>query len=247
MRILLSNDDGYDSEGIKELKRVLSRAYDILLIAPEKNMSASSSSLTLGKPLLPKKISSSSYAVDGTPSDCVHMALCGFFKEKIDLVVTGINFGPNLGDDVIYSGTVAGAIEGRFIGLPSIAFSLASWKGKNFKSAARIALKIIENLQHLNVPTNTILNINIPDLPLDEIRGIKATRLGSRHKSDEIIQDKNNPLEYWIGKNGMELDNKKGTDFHAIANDYVSVTPLQIDLTSKSILPNLTDWVSKIK
>jgi len=246
MRILISNDDGYQAEGIKKLTQALSEIAEVIVVAPNENKSAASSSLTLGKPLKPIQIEHNIYAIDATPSDCVHLALCGFIKEPIDLVVTGINFGANLGDDVIYSGTVAGAIEGRFIGLPSIAISLASFECEYFETAAAIAKQLVAQIDKAPLSHNTIINVNVPDVPLSNIKGIKSTRLGNRHKSDPSIQDKNNPSLFWIGENGKEADNGEGTDFHAIANNFVSVTPLQIDLTKYSEVKQVSDWLQDL-
>ena len=246
MRILISNDDGYQAKGIKQLAESLSEIADIIIVAPNTNKSAASSSLTLGAPLKPIQIEHNIYAIDATPSDCVHLALCGFIKESIDLVVTGINFGPNLGDDVIYSGTVAGAIEGRFIGLPSIAISLASFDCENFETAGAIAKQLVAQIDKAPLSYNTIMNVNVPDVPLSKIKGIKSTRLGNRHQSSPSIQDENNPTLFWIGENGKEADNGEGTDFHAIANNFVSVTPLQIDLTKYSEVKQVSDWLQDL-
>jgi 5'-nucleotidase len=246
MRILISNDDGYKADGIIQLAKSLSEIAEVIVVAPSENKSAASSSLTLGKPLKPIQIEKNIYAIDGTPSDCVHLALCGFIKESIDLVVTGINFGANLGDDVIYSGTVAGAIEGRFLGLPSIAMSLASWECKHFDTAGNIAKLLVAQIDKSPLAYNTIINVNVPDIPMSEIQGIKSTRLGNRHKSEPSIQDLNDPSLYWIGENGKEADNRDGTDFHAVSNNFVSVTPLQIDLTKYNEIKQVSDWLEKI-
>jgi len=246
MRILVSNDDGYQAEGIKQLTLALSEIAEVIIVAPNENKSAASSSLTIGKPLKPIQIEHNIYSMDATPSDCVHLALCGFIKEPIDLVVTGINLGANLGDDVIYSGTVAGAIEGRFLGLPSIAISLASWECKNFETAAIIAKRLVEKIEKAPLSHNTIINVNVPDVPIEEIKGIKSTRLGNRHRSEPSIQDQKNPSLYWIGDNGQEADNGEGTDFYAITNNYVSVTPLQIDLTKYSEVKQVSDWLKDL-
>jgi 5'-nucleotidase len=246
MRILISNDDGYQAKGIKQLAESLSEIADIIIVAPNENKSAASSSLTIGKPLKPIQIEHNIYAIDATPSDCVHLALCGFIKESIDLVVTGINFGANLGDDVIYSGTVAGAIEGRFIGLPSIAISLAGFECEHFETAGAIAKKLVAKIDKAPLSHNTIINVNVPDVPLSNIKGIKSTRLGNRHKSDPSIQDENNSSLFWIGENGQEADNGEGTDFYAIANNFVSVTPLQIDLTKYSEVKQVSDWLEDL-
>ncbi len=246
MRILISNDDGYKADGIIQLAKSLNDIAEVIVVAPSKNKSAASSSLTIGKPLKPIQIEKNVYAIDATPSDCVHLALCGFIKESIDLVVTGINFGANLGDDVIYSGTVAGAIEGRFLGLPSIALSLASWECNHFETAGNIAKILVNQIDKAPLSKNTIINVNVPDIPMSEILGIKNTRLGSRHKSAPSIQDSKDLSLYWIGENGKEADNVEGTDFHAVTNNYVSVTPLQIDLTKYSEVNALGNWLENI-
>jgi len=246
MRILVSNDDGYQAEGIKKLTQAISEIAEVVVVAPNENKSAASSSLTIGKPLMPVKIDENIFAIDATPSDCVHLALCGFLKESIDLVVTGINLGANLGDDVIYSGTVAGAIEGRFLGLPSIAISLASWKCKHFETAAIIAKRLVEKIEKAPLSHNTIINVNVPDVPIEQIKGIKSTRLGNRHMSEPSIQDQNDPSLYWIGENGPEADNGEGTDFYAVNNNFVSVTPLQIDLTKYSEVKQVSDWLKDL-
>jgi 5'-nucleotidase len=246
MRILISNDDGYQADGIIQLAKSLSEIAEVIVVAPSENKSAASSSLTIGKPLKPIQIKKNVYAIDATPSDCVHLALCGFIKEPVDLVVTGINFGANLGDDVVYSGTVAGAIEGRFLGLPSIAMSLASWECKHFDTAGKIAKLLVAQIDKAPLAYNTIINVNVPDVPMSEIKGIKSTRLGNRHKSEPSIQDLINPSLYWIGENGKEADNGDGTDFHAVSNNYVSVTPLQIDLTKYPELKQVSEWLEDI-
>jgi len=246
MRILVSNDDGYQAKGIKQLTQTLSEIAEVVVVAPNENKSAASSSLTIGKPLEPIQIDENVFAIDATPSDCVHLALCGFLKKSIDLVVTGINFGANLGDDVIYSGTVAGAIEGRFLGLPSIAISLTGWKCEHFETAAIIAKRLVEKIEKAPLSHNTIINVNVPDVPIEEIKGIKSTRLGNRHMSEPSIQDQNDPSLYWIGENGPEADNGEGTDFYAVTNNFVSVTPLQIDLTKYTEVKQVSDWLKDL-
>ena len=246
MRILISNDDGYQAKGIRQLTKSLSEIAEVIVVAPSENKSAASSSLTLGRPLKPIQIEKNIYAIDATPTDCVHLALCGFIKKSIDLVVTGINFGANLGDDTIYSGTVAGAIEGRFLGLPSIAMSLASWECNHFETAGEIAKKLVTQIDKSGLSYNTIINVNVPDIPLSDIKGIKSTRLGSRHKSEPSIKDKEDASLYWIGENGREADNSEGTDFHAISNNFVSVTPLQIDTTKHSEVKRVNEWLQKM-
>ncbi|CAC9602828.1 5'-nucleotidase SurE (EC 3.1.3.5) [uncultured Gammaproteobacteria bacterium] len=246
MKILISNDDGYQAEGIQVLTKYLAKDHQVVVVAPNENKSASSSSLTLNQALKPVKIDKNIYSIDATPSDCVHLALCGFLKEEFDLVVTGINFGPNLGDDVIYSGTVAGAIEGRFLGLPSVAISLASWEGENFETAGKVAQQIINQLHTSQLSQDTVLNINVPDIAHNEIQGFQTTRLGKRHMSEASIPDEKDSSSYWIGENGKEADNGVGTDFHAIANNYVSVTPLQIDLTKYNEIDTVSDWLKDL-
>ena len=246
MKILISNDDGYQADGIIQLANSLSEIAEVIVVAPSENKSAASSSLTIGKPLKPIQIKKNVYAIDATPSDCVHLALCWFIKESIDLVVTGINFGANLGDDVIYSGTVAGAIEGRFLGLPSIAMSLASWECKHFDTAGDVAKLLVAQIDKAPLAYNTIINVNVPDVPMSEIKGIKSTRIGNRHKSEPSIQDLKDPSFYWIGENGKQADNGEGTDFHAVSNNFVSVTPLQIDLTKYPELKQVSEWLEDI-
>lgn len=246
MKILVSNDDGFDAQGIKTLVQYLSQAHKVVVVAPNENKSAASSSLTLNKALQPIEIDENIYSVDATPSDCVHLALSGMLDEAFDLVVTGINFGANLGDDVIYSGTVAAAIEGRFLGLPSLAISLASWEGKHFDTAGIIAQKLVAQISHAQLSHDTVLNVNIPDVPIDEIQGLQTTRLGKRHKSEKSMPDKNDASKFWIGENGKEADNGVGTDFYAIANHFVSVTPLQIDLTKYNEIDTVATWLDAI-
>ena len=247
MKILISNDDGIEAQGIKTLTEYLSKDHEVIVVAPSENKSAASSSLTLNRHLKPVKIADNIYSIDATPSYCVHLAMCRFLKDEIDLVVTVINFGPNLGDDVIYSGTVAGAIEGRFLGLPSVAISLASWEGKHFDSAGRIAQQVINKIHTSQLSHDTVLNVNVPDVPYEDIQGFQTTRLGKRHMSEESIQDQEDPSLYWIGENGKESDNGVGTDFHAVSNNYVSVTPLQIDLTKFNEIGTVSTWLNQIK
>ncbi|SMN15292.1 5-nucleotidase SurE [uncultured Candidatus Thioglobus sp.] len=246
MKILISNDDGYQAEGIQVLTKYLAKDHEVVVVAPNENKSASSSSLTLNRALKPVKIDTNIYSIDATPSDCVHLALCGFLEDKFDLVVTGINFGANLGDDVIYSGTVAGAIEGRFLGLPSVAISLASWQGENFETAGKVAQQIINQLHTSQLSNDTVLNINVPDIAHDEIQGFQTTRLGKRHMSEASVPDEKDPASYWIGENGKEADNGVGTDFHAIDNNYISVTPLQIDLTKYNEIDAVSEWIGSL-
>lgn len=251
MRILLSNDDGYLAPGLAALAEALHGLGEVTVVAPDRNRSGASNSLTLDVPL---RVFQSEpgihYVAGGTPTDCVHIAISGYFDFEFDLVCSGINDGANLGDDTLYSGTVAAAIEGRFLGLPTVAFSLCMEpdSGRHFDTAARVAKSLVGRLLEQPLERGITLNVNVPDLPFDEIRGIRATRLGGRHRSKPIVpvQDPKGKRMYWIGPSGAGQDAGEGTDFHAIANGYVSVTPLQIDLTRHSALPTLTDWLKPL-
>ena len=245
MRILISNDDGYQAEGIQVLTQYLSRIAEVVVLAPSHNQSAASSSLSIGKVLTPIQVAPNIYHLDGTPSDCVHLALCGFFKYSFDLVVSGINSEANLGDDVIYSGTVAAAIEGRFLGLPSLAVSLVGGTGGYYDTAGHITTQLVENISHSQISNHTTLNINVPDLPLEKIKGITTTKLGSRHQSEAVVPIAGQSGDYYIGENGKEANNSLGTDFYAIANHQVSITPLQIDLTNHQEIPLVAQWLDK--
>jgi len=250
MDILISNDDGYLAPGITVLAEyIYSISPHATIVAPERNRSASSSSLTLENPLRLTQVTEQVYYVDGTPTDCVHLAITGLLEKEPDMVVSGINCGANLGDDVIYSGTVAAAIEGRFLGFPAIAVSLASFEGKHYESAARVTCEVIQQLMEHPMPTDSILNINVPDIPLSEIKGLKTTRLGSRHKAEPVIKDsdpRGNAI-YWLGPPGDEQDAGPGTDFHAINNGYVSITPIHVDLTQHDALEAVSTWTRGIK
>jgi 5'-nucleotidase len=248
MKILVSNDDGYRAEGILRLNDALRPLATTTVMAPDRNRSGASNSLTLDVPLRVHQSEPDVYYVaGGTPTDCVHIAISGYFAEEFDLVCSGINDGANLGDDTLYSGTVAAAIEGRFLGLPTVAFSLCMEpeSGRHFETAAQVAHTLIRRLLEAPLERGFTLNVNVPDLPYDELKGIRATRLGGRHRSKPIIpvnDPKGRPV-YWIGPSGSGQDAGPGTDFDAIANGYVSVTPLQIDLTKHSALPSITDWL----
>ncbi|SFV68981.1 5-nucleotidase SurE [hydrothermal vent metagenome] len=242
MKILISNDDGVFSKGIQTLINTLKDFGDIWVVAPNENKSAASSSLSVQKDIYIKEISPQIYSVAGTPSDCVHLALTGMLNVNFDLVITGINFGANLGDDVIYSGTVAGSIEGRFLGLPSIAISLASWEGKYFNTAAKVANILVGNLNKSQLNSSTILNVNVPDIPFEDLQGFEVTSLGSRHPSEKSIKISENI--YRIGANGAEDNNSIGTDFYAIKENKVSITPLQIDLTKNNEINTLKSWIN---
>ena len=245
MNILLSNDDGWQAEGLRTLAHALSGLGTLTVVAPDRNRSGASNSLTLDGPLRIVGDQPGWFAVNGTPTDCVHLAISGFLPEEQHLVLSGINDGANLGDDVLYSGTVAAAMEGRFLGLPSVAFSLVAGGGRHFEAAGHIARTFVERLVRAPLPQATLFNVNIPDRPLDRIRGWRATRLGNRHRAERIVRasDPRGRPMYWVGAPGPGQDAGEGTDFHAIEQGYVSVTPLQIDLTRHAALPTLTDWL----
>ena len=252
MHILVSNDDGYRASGILHLNEALKSLARTTVFAPDRNRSGASNSLTLDVPLRVYEAEEGvHYVAGGTPTDCVHIAISGYFDFEFDLVCSGINDGANLGDDTLYSGTVAAAIEGRFLGLPTVAFSLCMEpeSGRHFESAARVAQALIARLLEAPLERGMTLNVNIPDLPFDELRGIRATRLGGRHRSKPIVptQDPKGRTVYWIGPAGDGQDAGEGTDFHAIASGYVSVTPLQTDLTRHASLPGLRDWLRPLE
>ncbi|RLA08897.1 MAG: 5'/3'-nucleotidase SurE [Gammaproteobacteria bacterium] len=249
MNILLSNDDGFNSRGIQTLKNVLSKQHDVTIFAPDRNRSGASNSLSLDRPLKVDKLSNNTYAVDGTPTDCVHLALCGLLKKQIDIVISGINHGANLGDDVHYSGTVAAAMEGRFLGAPAIAVSLVGDNLDYIKDGAEIINDFIKNIKNLKMDKYTFLNINIPNLPKNKIKKIVATRCGNRHRAKSAVIDKLNPrggVSYWIGSVGDTDDNGKMTDFYAIENKCVSITPLTIDMSAHSQLKTLDEYIYTI-
>ncbi|HJV73773.1 MAG TPA: 5'/3'-nucleotidase SurE [Noviherbaspirillum sp.] len=232
MKILVSNDDGYLAPGIIALAEALKPLAEIIVVAPDSNRSASSNSLTLDRPLSVYRADNGFFFVNGTPSDCVHVALTGGIAFRPDLIVSGINQGQNMGDDTLYSGTVAAATEGFLFGIPAIAFSQVEKGWAHVDAAARIARDFVERRLDA-LPKPYLLNVNIPNLPYDEIKGIKATRLGKRHESEAVIkaQDPHGREIFWIGPAGKAKDAAEGTDFHAVADGFVSVTPLQIDLT----------------
>lgn len=248
MKILISNDDGYRAEGLRALTDALTSLADITVVAPDRNRSGASNSLTLDMPLRVFPFDTNRYfVVNGTPTDCVHLAISGLFEHDHDMVVSGINDGANLGDDVLYSGTVAAAIEGRFLGLPAIAVSLVIKpdSGQHFATAARIAAELVMRIQRSPLHQATILNVNVPDLPYEALKGYRATRLGFRHRSEPIVrsQDPRGRPVYWVGAAGIGQDAGEGTDFDAVANGFVSVTPLQIDLTRHSMLEDIDTWL----
>ncbi|BAW80066.1 stationary-phase survival protein SurE [Candidatus Nitrosoglobus terrae] len=248
MRILVSNDDGYLARGIRVLADCLTEIAEVTVIAPDRDRSGASHSLTLDRPLRVSFGENGFYCVESTPTDCVHLGITGLLKEEPNMVVSGINAGANLGDDVIYSGTVAAAMEGRFLGLPAIAVSLASAKPDHFDTAAWVARRFVMRLIEDPLPANTILNINVPDLPRAKITGFEATRLGYRHRSEAIIKDidpRGRPI-YWVGPAGKSQDAGPGTDFYAIARGVVSITPIQVDLTRYEALDKIAGWLRRI-
>ena len=248
MKILLSNDDGVHAEGLACLHHYISRHHDVTVIAPDRNCSGASNALSLAHPLRVQTMKSGFMAVNGTPSDCVHIGLNGLLHEDPQLVVSGINHGPNLGDDVIYSGTVAAATEGRYMGLPAVAVSLASYQGDHFDTAAKVTADIIEHLSAHPLAPDQILNINVPDIPYDQLQGIKVTRQGRRHRAESMVKDKDPRGHniYWYGAVGQEQDAGPGTDFHAVAAGYCSVTPLSVDMTDYQSLQDMQQWIEKL-
>jgi 5'-nucleotidase len=247
MKILLSNDDGYHAEGLAALASAVGALAETVIVAPDRNQSGASHSLTLDAPLRVGTTPEGVYFVSGTPTDCVHLAITGLLDEEPDMVVAGINHGSNLGDDVLYSGTVAAAIEGRFLGLPAIAVSLTGDDPQHFSTAAQAACSLIERLWNHPLPADTILNVNVPDVPHSELRGYQATRLGFRHRSEAMVKavdPKGQPI-YWVGPAGSGQDAGPGTDFHAIGEGFVSVTPIQVDLTRYDAIETLGTWLQQ--
>lgn len=249
MRILLSNDDGVHAKGILVLQQALASLAEVTTVAPDRNCSGASNSLTLVNPLRVQQMSNGFYSVNGTPTDCVHMGINQLLEHAPDLVVAGINHGANLGDDVLYSGTVAAATEGRHLGMPAIAVSLASREEHHFETAAAVTVQLIKKLKSHPLPANQILNVNVPGVPLTELKGIQVTRLGRRHKAESMtasLDPWGRPI-YWYGPLGPELDAGEGTDFFAIANGFASVTPLTIDMTAYRSIEPLQQWLAGIE
>ena len=245
MRILLSNDDGYFAPGLQALYDALQGLGEIVVVAPEQNRSGASNSLTLDRPLMLKKASNGFYFVNGTPTDCVHLAVTGMLENLPDIIVSGINAGANMGDDTIYSGTVAAATEGYLLGIPSIAISLTTHACAHFETAGRVARSLVERFIASPLLEPVLLNVNVPDIPHDELKGIEVTRLGRRHKAEPVVTMKSprNETVYWVGAAGAAADAGPGTDFNAVDRGYVSMTPLQIDLTHNAQLPAIGDWM----
>jgi 5'-nucleotidase len=241
MHILISNDDGYRAPGIRCLAQAVESVAKVTVVAPDRDRSGASNSLTLDNPLRARTASNGFTYVEGTPTDCVHLAITGLLADEPDMVISGINAGANLGDDVIYSGTVAAAMEGRFLGLPAIAVSMVSHQPQNYAAAAQVVLDLLTRIRSHPVPAETILNVNVPDLPYEALRGWQVTRLGHRHKSEPVIRQtdpRGRPI-YWVGPAGSEQDAGSGTDFHAVRNGFVSVTPIHVDLTRHEVLETM--------
>ena len=245
MRILLSNEDGYFAPGIALLAEMLAPLADVTVVAPERYRSGSSNSLTLDRPLTVRRAQSGYYYVNGTPTDCVHLAVTGLLQDLPDIVVSGINHGANMGDDTIYSGTVAAATEGFLLGISSIAISLVTEGDGHFRTAGRVAVDLIERFQRRPPGEPVLLNVNVPDVQFDKLRGMAVTRLGKRHKAEPTVKSATPRGEavYWVGAAGGAQDAGEGTDFHAVTHDRVSITPLQMDLTHYSQLQMVQEWM----
>ncbi|MEW6134034.1 MAG: 5'/3'-nucleotidase SurE [Pseudomonadota bacterium] len=246
MRILLSNDDGYFAPGLAALAKALEPLADVTVVAPERDRSGASNSLTLDRPLMLRQAPSGYYFVNGTPTDCVHLAVTGMLDHLPDMVISGINHGANMGDDTIYSGTVAAATEGFLLGIPSIAVSLAGHHGAHFGTAAGVVVELVRKYQRNPWREATLLNVNVPDLPQNELKGFEITRLGKRHKAEPVLKSVNprGQTVYWVGAAGLAQDAGEGTDFHAVANGIVSITPLQIDLTRYAQMDGMRGWLN---
>ena len=247
MKILLSNDDGYFAPGITLLAQALERLGEVTVVAPERDRSGASNSLTLDRPLIVRRAPNGHYSVNGTPTDCVHIAVTGLLNFTPDVIVSGINLGANMGDDTIYSGTVAAAVEGYLLGIPSLAVSLTSKAGEHFESAIGVALEMVERLARTPFGEPVLFNVNVPDVAPAELRGIEVTRLGKRHKAEPVIKltTPRGETAYWIGPAGAAADAGPGTDFHAVDGRCVSVTPLRMDLTHATQLPRAREWLGR--
>ena len=245
MRILLSNDDGYFAPGLACLAEALSAIAEVTVVAPERDRSGASNSLTLDRPLHLHKAHNGFYYVNGTPTDCVHLAVTGMLDTLPDMVVSGINAGANMGDDTIYSGTVAAATEGFLLGIPSLAVSLNSASSKNFSTAARVAADMVQRFKDNKFHEPVLLNINVPDISYEELKGMEVTRLGRRHKAESVVKSLTPRGEtvYWVRAAGPAQDAGEGTDFFSIQHDRVSLTPLQIDLTRYGQMNTVKDWL----
>jgi len=248
MRILISNDDGYFAPGLACLAQHLSVIAEVTVVAPERDRSGASNSLTLNRPLNLRRAANGFHYVDGTPTDCVHLAVTGMLDVQPDIIVSGINAGANMGDDTIYSGTVAAATEGFLLGIPAIAISMAKHDPENFDTAGRVAVELVQRFMRETQPHPWLLNVNVPDIPYAKLQGTEVTRLGKRHKAEPVVKASNphgQPI-YWVGPAGKAQDAGEGTDFHAINNGRVSITPLQIDLTQYSQLDAVRAWMGTV-
>jgi 5'-nucleotidase len=249
MRILLSNDDGYRAPGVRELYRELSARAEVEMLAPDRNRSGASHSLTLRRPIRLFRENDHVMFIDGTPTDCVHLAINGVLEQPPDMVISGVNAGPNLGDDVLYSGTVAAAMEGRFLGYPAIAVSCASDAPVHYGTAARATMVLVEHVWEHALPSNTILNVNVPDVPFEQLVGFCTTRLGHRHQAEGVTrgEDRQGQPVFELGRVGKESDAGPGTDFDAIRRHFVSVTPLTTDLTHYQAMNGVENWLDGMK
>ena len=245
MRILVSNDDGYFAPGIAALAQALAEVAEVTVVAPERDRSGASNSLTLDRPLTLRRAANGFYYVNGTPSDCVHLAVTGMLDELPDMVISGINHGANMGDDTVYSGTVAAATEGYLLGVPSFAVSLVSRDASDFSAAAKVAIDLVDRFVRSPFREPVLLNVNVPDIPYDDLGRPRVTRLGRRHKAEPVVRGTTprNETVYWVGAAGPAADAGEGTDFHAVANGTVSITPLRIDLTHTAQVCTVADWL----
>lgn len=246
MHILLSNDDGYFAPGLATLAATLARhGHEVTVVAPERDRSGASNSLTLDRPLMVRRTPGGFHYVNGTPTDCVHLAVTGLLPALPDMVISGINHGANMGDDTVYSGTVAAATEGFLLGIPSVAISLVNNGHDQFQTAANVAADIVARVGQRPFSEPVLLNVNVPDVLPEALRGVVVTRLGKRHKAQDTVKTVNprNQTMYWVGAAGAAQDAGPGTDFHAVANNEVSITPLQIDLTRYAQMPELREWL----
>jgi len=245
MRILLSNDDGYFAPGIVSLAESLASLGAVTIVAPERDRSGSSNSLTLDRPLTVRQARGQTYFVNGTPTDCVHLAVTGMLEQLPDIVISGINHGANMGDDTIYSGTVAAATEGFLLGIPSIAISLVAEGGNHFPTAGRVAAELVNRFRERSLEQPVLLNVNVPDVEYEKLHGFRVTRLGRRHKAEPVVKTSTPRGEtvYWIGAAGSAQDAGEGTDFHAVASSFVSITPLQVDLTRYAQMEPVATWL----
>ena len=245
MRILLSNDDGYFAPGLAALAKALASVAEITVVAPERDRSGASNSLTLDRPLILRQAPTGFYYVNGTPTDCVHLAVTGMLDYRPDMVISGINHGANMGDDTIYSGTVAAATEGHLLGIPSLAVSLADYKEGNFDVAAQVVVDLVQRLRAQPFLEPMLLNINVPDCTAAQLGEIHVTRLGKRHKAEPVVKSTNprGQVVYWVGAAGLAQDAGDGTDFYAVAQGHVSITPLQMDLTQFNQMDQVRAWL----